>query len=276
MADLKQERFQVRAHSHHKRSYLKASSRRVACAVFLLGLVLPSFGIATAQQESSTQRKVDLEIQKLELEVAKLQEEVKPLPSWLTGVLGLLASFLAGAATVLAARRARRGALDQSVHDKRLESYPELVKATERLAVYFPIGRPLTPLGPTECDAMGRAMSHWYFGGGGLLMSVKTRNAYFRLARALTRASLAKELRVPTFPKDAEHISVQNLKHYQKELKKHFRLNFNHVEGWRFGGPGSENERLSHRFKDYVFLQRLSSALRTRLSEDLRSRRRPS
>ena len=157
---LKQERFQVPEHSHHKRSYLKASLRRVACALFLLGLVLPSLGIASAQQESSTQRKTDLEIQKLELEVAKLQEEVRPLPSWLTGVLGLkadarglpswltgvlglLASFLAGAATVLAARRARRGALDQAVHDKRLESYPELVKATERLRCVLP-NRPST------------------------------------------------------------------------------------------------------------------------------------
>jgi len=273
MADLEQGKLQIPEHTRHKRSNLNASLRVGAPTLFLLGVMLLSFGIAMAQQESSSlqHRKSDLEIQKLELEVAKLQQEAKPLPSWLTGVLGLLASFLAGAVTVFAARRARRGALDQSVHNKRLESYPQLVKATEGLAVYFP---PSALIGPKECNAMGRAMSEWYFQGGGLLMSVESRDAYFQLARALARTSLTEELRVPTFPEDAVNISSEKLDEYRRELASHYDLT--RVEDWSFGGHGSENESLARRFKDYVFLQRLSSLLRTSLSKDLRSRRRPS
>lgn len=121
---------------------------------------------------------------------------------------------------------------------------------------------------------MGRAMSYWYFGGGGLLMSVKARNAYFRLASALTRASLAEALRVPTFPTDALDISNEKVDKYRDELAQQFDLD--RVEDWSFGRAGLENEAPSRRFKDYIFLQRLSSALRTTLSEDLHSRRRPS
>jgi hypothetical protein len=51
---------------------------------------------------------------------------------------------------------------------------------------------------------------------------------------------------------------------------------FDDVEHWRFGCSVPEDDSPEHRFQDYVFLQRLSSALRTTLSEDLRSRRRPS
>ena len=60
-------------------------------------------------------------------------------------------------------------------------------------------------------------MSDWYFEGGGLLMSVATRDAYFMLARALTRASLPKELIVPMFPNDAEYISVQKVNYYRND-----------------------------------------------------------
>jgi hypothetical protein len=239
--------------------------------------MLPWLGIATAQQEPSSlqSRKTDLEVQKLGLEVAKLKEDRGELPKWLTGVLGLLVGVVGTAASVWAARRARLGALDQSVHDKRLESYPNLVKATARLALYFPSNDPpAASIGPKECAAMGQAMSAWYFDGGGLLLSTEARDAYFRLARALTRASLAEELRVPMFPKDAEGISAEKVDDYRAELAQAFDLD--DVERWSFGDPGSEDEKPALRFKDFVFLQRLSSTLRTKLSEDLHSRRRPS
>jgi hypothetical protein len=174
----KQPQFQILEYPQRKRSYLNASLPTLTFALFFLGLALPFFGNATAQQESSIQRKADLEIQKLELEVAKLQDETRPLPSWftgifglkaetrglpswltavLTGVLGVVAGIVGTATTIWAARRTRRGALDQSVHDKRLESYPQLVRATHRLAVYFPpVGDPHTGLiGPKDVRRWG-------------------------------------------------------------------------------------------------------------------------
>lgn len=232
---------------------------------------------ASAQQEdSSLKRKAELDIQRLELEITKLEKEALSLPGWLTGALaGLLVGVVGTATTVWVDRRRRQGALDQSVHDKRLEFYPGLISATHPLAVYFPpTGGPHTGLiGPQDCEAMGRAMSEWYFGGGGLIMSVETRDAYFRLARALTLASLAEALSVPKFPTDAKYVSKETLEHYQTELKD---FDLDGIEDWCFGNPASENQPTSRRFKDYVFLQRLSSELRTRLTEDLQSRRRPS
>jgi hypothetical protein len=296
MANLKQGRDQSPESASQKRSYLNLSLPALTFALFLSPVLL-FLEVATAQQESSIQRKADLEIRKLELEVAKLQDETRPLQSWfagifglkaetrglpswltavLTGVLGVVAGIVGTTTTVWVDRRRRQGALDQSVHDKRLEFYPELVRATQPLAIYFPpVGDPDTGLiGPKACEAMGRAMSGWYFGGGGLLMSVETRNAYFSLTRALTCASLSESLNVPAFPQDAKHVSDEKLKWYRKELAKQFDLD--NIENWSFGSPGSEEQPLCHRFKDYVFLQRLSSELRTRLAKDLRSRRRPS
>jgi hypothetical protein len=117
-------------------------------------------------------------------------------------------------------------------------------------------------------------MSAWYFEGGGLLLSVKARDAYFRLIRTLTRASLAEELRVPIFPTDAEDISVEKVDKYGTELARTLKLD--DVESWSFGDPITGGETPAVRFKDYVFLQRLSSDLRTTLAADLRGRRRPS
>lgn len=173
--------------------------------------------------------------------------------------------------------------MDQAVHEKRLESYPHLVKATSQLAVYFPGGDPpgAASVGPEECAAMGRAMSEWYFEGGGLLLSVEARDAYFRLARALTRASLAKPLKVPTFPRDADDISLKKVDAYRAALEEKEKLDLDDVENWKFGSLPSKAEakaevRQPHlEFKDYVFLQRFSSLLRTALAEDLHSRRRP-
>jgi hypothetical protein len=147
------------------------------------------------------------------------------------------------------------------------------VQATAGLALYFPKGDAPAPIGPQTCSAMGQAMSEWYFGGSGLLLSVKARDAYFALARALTCASLSEKLKVSLFPKDAKDISVEKVDVYRPELARRF--NLDDVEKWSFGDSGLEEKKPALRFKDFVFLPRLSSTLRTRLSEDLRSRRRP-
>jgi hypothetical protein len=116
-------------------------------------------------------------------------------------------------------------------------------------------------------------MSDWYFGDGGLLLSTDARDAYFTLARALTRASLAEELRVPLFPRDAALVSAAQLDDYRCQLARRYDLD--NVELWRFDGPASEADTAAERFRDFVMLQSLSSALRTSLATDLRGRRRP-
>jgi hypothetical protein len=244
--------------------------------------------MATAQQgpDVSQSRKEQLEVEKLSLEIAKLKQDRARSPEWLTGILGFLVGIVGASASVWVARRARLGELDQSVHDKRLELYPQLVKAAAPLAIYFPGKDSSTEaLCPEDCITVGRAMSEWYFNGGGLLLSTEARDAYFRLARALTLASSARSLRVPTFPTDAKDISVEKLDEYRKRLEKELslkkklglekELGLDNVEEWDFGGPAKDDSN-EHKFQDYVFLQRLASALRTTLVEDLGSRRRPS
>ncbi len=246
---------------------------RVARVLVLLTIVLARPGIAQQESDALQKRKADLELQKLELEVAKLKAQ--ELPAWVTGVFGLVLGIAGTVSSIWISRRSRSGALDQAVHVKRLDAYPQVVKATAPLAVYFPDYGPCTDaIGPNECHLMGEALSRWYFDGGGLLMSTEARDAYFMLARALTKASVAHEISAPRFPIDAEEISLDNLKEYRKRLGGPPKLD--DVEHWIFGDRAPEKAAPELRFKDYVFLQRLSSALRTALAEDLRSRRRPS
>jgi hypothetical protein len=114
-------------------------------------------------------------------------------------------------------RRETLGALDQSVHEKRLELYPKLVRATEPLALYFP---PQPTLDPAKCRAIGESLRTWYFEGGGILLSERARGAYFKLTRALTRASLATKLDVPVFPQDGQEISAEKVDIYKDELRQ--------------------------------------------------------
>lgn len=106
-------------------------------------------------------------------------------------------------------------------------------------------------------------------------MSVKTREAYFLLARALTLASLADDLNVPTFPQDATDVSASQLSKYRDTLKITTPVDLDSVEPWKFGENVKEINSPAGRYRDYVFLQQISSQLRTRLSEDLNSRDRP-
>ena len=274
MTNLKQFGFQLSAHTHPNRCFSTASLRAAGCALVVLAIMLPWLGIAIAQQERSSPQsyKEGLEIEKLELEVAKLKKDSDEVPKWVPIVALILVGVLSGVVTILVARRTRRGALDQSVHDKRLNLYPKLVEATARLALYFPSDDPPpVSIGREDCRAMGRAMSEWYFGGGGLLLSVNARDAYFRLARALTRASF-KKLRVPKFPTNSNDISKEDVDIYRKELggKRVLRK----VEKWCFEVPEPEKGNAGQ-FRDFIFLQYLSSDLRTKLTKDLRSRRPP-
>jgi hypothetical protein len=229
---------------------------------------------ATVPPPNPGRSRADLERRKLELEVARLEHPSREIPQWLTAALGVWVGVLS---SFVVARRARLGALDQAVHDKRLECYPQLVRATSPLALYFPGSNSDTPsLTPDICRQMGRDMSRWYFQGGGLLLSRRSRDAYFHFARALTRASMAEALDAPTFPRDADDISLASMKIYRRQLKAK-QVDLKNIESWTYGhseGMPPADPRL--RFKDYVFLQNLSSSIRTSLAKDLRGRRRPS
>lgn len=170
------------------------------------------------------QHKAELEIQKLKLELSQLERDRGALPGWITGGLGFLAGVGGTFTSIWAARRARLGELDQSVHDKRLDLYPQLIAATAELAIYFPDYNGAAAFNRTTCLSIGRAMSKWYFGGGGLLMSIEARDAYFSLARALTRAALTNKLEVPTFPEDSADVSCEKVTKYREELSQICRL----------------------------------------------------
>jgi hypothetical protein len=251
---------------------------RMASALIVLLACLAVSPVAQENAPGPLQRS-DLERRKLELEIATLERERGEVPPWLAAALGVLTGVVGAAASFWVARRSRLGALDQAVHEKRLKCYPALVQLTAPLALYFPDfpageGR----LTRDKCHEIGRGMSKWYFEGGGLLMSVEAR-AYFRLARALTRASVAEGLSVPTFPRDADAVSREKIRKYRTALSES-KLNIFDVEAWHFGpalpdqGPAAKLDHM--RFKDYVLLQRLGSDIRTTLAEDLRGRRRPS
>jgi len=245
-------------------------------SLVLLVLVSPCSTTVMATPQSPRiveDRKAELEVEKLQLQIAKLRERSTPV--WIPAVIGVLAGIATAASSLWVARRARSGTLDQAVHTSRLETYQKLVAAAAPLAIYFPPGEGVNrTIGPASCAEMGRAMSEWYFARGGLLLSEDARNAYFKLMRALTRASLAADLSAPSFPRDAERISAEKVRAYRDSLGTRFDLT--NVDGWVFGGAGAESVPAEVAFKDYVFLQQLSSELRTALSEDLRSRRRPS
>ena len=239
------------------------------CVVAAALMLLCSSGAAAQQPSVDLQeRQVAPQVEKLEREINALKRAENPLRSWLPVVIGLVAGVIGAAGSLVVARRTRLGGLDQSVHDAQLEAYPRLVEATAPLALYFP-GQP--SIRPSDCRQMGRSMSDWYFRNGGLLLSSKARDAYFRLMRALTRASLADELRAPVFPRDADLIDERQLDCYRSQLQPH---NLDDVEGWTFG-ESLTGDTPSERFRDFVMLQGLSSALRTSLAADVRSRRLP-
>ena len=106
-------------------------------------------------------------------------------------------------------------------------------------------------------------------------MSKEARDNYFYLARGLTLAAAQESLRVPTFPEDAPCISKDTLDAYKDKYSSE--LDCKNIDDWKFATPPDDSDSPPEphvRFKDFVFLQNLSSTLRTSLAEDLRSRRR--
>ncbi|MEH2488919.1 hypothetical protein [Bradyrhizobium sp. AZCC 2230] len=285
---------------------------------------------------SLLERKADLEVQKLGLEAKKLNEDSLFWGRWGQAIIASIGSFLSAAfagfvaycvakrnilaaveaarekqaadldqdkrnilVAVEAAREKQAADLDQATHEKRLESYEGdkgLAKHTSAFAIYFP-AEP-EPIDRYKCAQIGQAISKWYFESG-LLLSTEARDAYLRLARALTRASSVDDLCVPKSPDDVKKLTQKSV---VEDYRKHFNIeqpNDERVEAWEFGKPrlggvkwssslrrfiieqpsdemaAPAGQAQEYEFKDYVFLQTLSSRLRTRLTEDIRSRRLP-
>jgi hypothetical protein len=287
----------------------------------VLSLMPLSWAAAQVEPNGLQTEKTALEIDKLRKEIAHLEQPAEKAGFDWAWWLATGGSFVAGSISAWAALRQRQGATDHPVHEKRLAIYPELVKITAPMAVYFPDTdkKVSVTLVPAKCADMGKALSEWYFGGGGMMMSVEAREAYFRLSHALTLASKSKTLLAPVFPRDSEKVNAKALDLYRSSLfkeiaeglakiapKKTFVQRFAEsivaklayrkgdklrqtqalalasigaIEMWKFGGTAGANIESAaephQRFRDYVFLQNLSSKLRTALAADIRGRRRP-
>jgi hypothetical protein len=253
---------------------------RLSRAVVVLVLSLMCRTTA-AQDETST---AALEIRKLELEIARLEQELGEWATWNPFILGgagaLFAASIAAFASIWVANRTRRGSLDQAVHEKRLEYYPKLVKIGAPLALYFPD----SVIDRAACGEMGAEMRELYFSGGGLLMSEEARETYFLLALALALANASdRDLDVPSreeyyskidsfvIDKYRKTLGIPTTWHRERQSRKRMEA---FIREWKFG-DGKSNS-IAHTFKDYVFLQAISSELRAALTEDLHSRRLPS
>jgi hypothetical protein len=246
----------------------------VSSAVLILTLLAAGSG-AAEQGVGDLNRVRDLQARKLELEVAKLDKEIGEWPSWLTGMIGLSAGVVGTLVSIWGTRLARHDSLNQAIHDQRLALYPDLFKATELFAIHFPeVAAPSGRLGPQECQLMGQQLSHWYFRKGGLLLSKKSRDAHLMLSSALAKASQENELRTPLFSEYSTSISAPKLARYREELQARA-IDLANSETWQFGVEHSDADSAALRFRDFVFLQELSSQLRTCLTQDLRSRLRP-
>lgn len=203
---------------------------------------------------------------------------VQSLSEWREWLVPLVAALIGGGMTLLGARWASAAEVDNVTHQKRHETYPALVSATSGLATYFPKTRwdGSFALDQADCKVIGRALSDWYYEKGGLLLSAESRDALFKLERALTRAASAKRLATPKFPDDAIAISKARLDDYRRQLSIDT-LSDLQIESWVFGPIHEEaGATPAGRFRDFVFLQKLSSEFRTQLAKDIRGRRTPS
>ena len=77
---------------------------------------------------------------------------------------------------------------------------------------------------------------------------------------------------MPVLPDDAQLVSVNHIDDYRLRITP---ATLDDIENWKFGAGATATDPPEKRFRDYVFLQRLSSEVRTALAGDIRGRRRP-
>ena len=136
-----------------------------------------------------------------------------------------------------------------------------------------------------DCARMGRRLSSWYFGTGGLLMTKTSRDAYFNLMEALRRAVTdPAELAVQTVEQHNKLISMPMITDYRLRLAKKRYSVFDQLERnqpimpadigqWKFGRTAADDD--AEQFKDFVLIQTLASRFRTALTDDIGSRTPP-
>ena len=102
----------------------------------------------------------------------------------ISGELFTFALGLASGMIVLYAktRREAHAEYDRDIRTKRFEAYKELWKLTQPLAKYSPPG----PVTEEVLRAISSAMRVWYFETGGIIMTSRSRDAYFAIQDSIT------------------------------------------------------------------------------------------
>jgi hypothetical protein len=215
------------------------------------------------------------ELEKLSAEIVKLKFENGPLGRWLgavvipfgIGALGFAASLIAARWTIRSERRKTLEQINamagQETHKKRLDCYAEVMKAMSPLALFFPDDHKLDRF---RCLQIGKALSNWYYTTGGLFLSVEVREEYFRLMRALTKASLSDTILAPDWNQYAESINDRTMGEYRKLLNLSIEKwdgnteeekTKTAVDRWEFGKKWSQDEK--QKLKEWYLLQKIGA-----------------
>ena len=172
-----------------------------------------------------------------------MNELLLTVVSALVGALaGLAAAFLRGRSDIDASLRARREA-----------EYDGLLA----LMAAIPAWPPHEGLTYRRLAALERELRAWYFGGGGLIMSRETRDAFNALQRGIEARRIAAGERLLDARLADHRLTGSALTPLDPARMPHVR-----------GDPARAAD-------DYDDVQQLCSAVRTRMTEDLLSRTRP-
>ena len=99
----------------------------------------------------------------------------------ISGFAGLVGAILSYIGFQQQIKRNLEAKYDSSLRQLRLEAYRKLWADLKVLALFGRAGYP----GKDQLDELAEILKTWYFDEGGLYMSEKTRDGYFRLQRAL-------------------------------------------------------------------------------------------
>jgi hypothetical protein len=174
-------------------------------------------------------------------------------------VLSALAGYLLGMAKT---RRTLAVDYDKDLRKRRLVAYKAIWRSLEPFALYSPS----IDFAYDDIEALSRRMRDWYFTTGGLLLSTEARDQYFDLQDDIVKILRAK--------KEAQSIAdMKNGGSGNPHTLRDKDLLLTRMEAeqetpkqWNPGRCANE---------DYLHLRDVASKLRTRLSDDLGTRRPP-
>lgn len=237
------------------------------------------------------------ELEKLRLELLQLQQETGPV-HWLRfGLSALVLPLVLAWFGFVITRRQKRtddriaeaAAAAQAEADKaarrftalteaRTTAYAEAFALTEATALMFPRrpegeGEDDPVLTPARCAEMGRGLSAWYFGAGGLLLTTRARRAYQHLMEALASAARSPgPLASASFAAHGTMLTDSEIRAARTRLGLGDRM----PGGWVFGGrdSGTDGDGKAPN-RDFILIQTLASRFRTALTRDIASRAMP-